>query len=113
MKKHIFVLLIAAGACAAAGCTSTFMVVKNGKGFHLGSGSATAYKVLCETGDLKLVLSDTGLPQQTRDDIYRFNCLERSREKIKAIYAGLAPAERKDLRQSFQRHGYEINAMLC
>lgn len=113
MKRAGLILLIASSALLSAACSSTFMVVKNGKGFHFGSGSTAAYKVLCESGDLKRILADTALVQQTKDDIHRFNCTDRSREKIKTVYAGLSPAERKDLRRSFQKHGYEINVMLC
>lgn len=113
MKRLIVTTLIAALGLVAA-CGSTFVVSKDGKGYYLGSGSTSAYTLLCETGDLKKVLTDTRLAQGMKDDLYGANCSgERSKEKVKRIYASLSPEQRKDLRLAFKKNGYEVNAMLC
>ncbi len=101
-------------ALVAAGCSSTFLMVKNGSGYMLGSESKEVYRILCESGDLKKILSDAELRQTAKDDLYKYNCSpERSREKVKQVYASMVPEERKALRLAFKTNGYEINAMHC
>ncbi len=112
MRK--LVSAISAAALFAAGCGSTFMVVKNGSGYMLGSDSNEVYRLLCESGDLQKILLDAKLGQGTKDDLYRYNCSpDRSRDKVKQVYASMVPAERKALRVAFKSNGYEINAMHC
>jgi hypothetical protein len=97
-----------------AGCSSTFMMVKNGTGYMLGQQSDEVYRMLCESGDLKKILSEAELRQGPKDDLYKYNCSpERSRDKVKQVFASMAPAERKSLRVAFKSNGYEINAMHC
>jgi hypothetical protein len=106
--------VIAGTALLAAGCSSTFMMVKNGSGYMLGSDSNEVYRLLCESGDLQKILLDAQLGQGTKDDLYRYNCSpDRSRDKVKQVYASMVPAERKALRVAFKSNGYEINAMHC
>lgn len=113
MKKRYTAIL--AAVFMAVGCSSTFVASKDGKGYYLGSGSDAAYKMFCESGDLKKILSDTTrLPQSLQDELYRYNCgTERSNKKIKETYASMTPEQRKDLRQAFKVNGYDINAMRC
>lgn len=104
-----FVIII-----AALGCSSTFLVSKDGKGYFLGSRSDAIYRMLCESGDLKKVLSDTKLAQELKDDLYRYSCsMERSGDKIKKIYAAMSVEQRKDLRGAFTKNGYDINYLPC
>jgi hypothetical protein len=105
---------LAAVAAALSACSSTMLVSKDGKGYFLGSGSNAAYRMLCESGDLRKVLADTRLPEGTREDLYKYNCSsERSGDRVKQIYAALTAAERKDLRLAFTRNGYDINYLPC
>ncbi len=113
MEKRLL-CVIAGTALLAAGCSSTFMMVKNGSGYILGSESNAMYSMLCESGDLQKILLDAQLGQGTKDDLYRYNCSpDRSRDKVKQVYASMVPAERKALRVAFKSNGYEINAMHC
>jgi len=101
-------------AALISACSSTMLVSKDGKGYFLGSGSNPLYRMLCESGDLKKVLADTRLPEETKEGLYKYNCSsERSGEKVKQIYASLTAAERKDLRLAFTRNGYDINYLPC
>ena len=112
MKK--WYVIIAGMVFFAAGCSSTFMLVKNGTGYMLGQQSDEVYHMLCESGDLKKILSEVELRQEPKDDLYKYNCSpERSRDKVKQVYASMVPAERKALRIAFKSNGYEINAMHC
>lgn len=109
-----WLLLIAGLVFFAGGCGSTFMMVKNGTGYMLGSESNEVYHMLCESGDLKKILSDAELRREAKDDLYKYNCSsERSRDKVKQVYAAMVPTERKALRLAFKSNGYEINAMHC
>jgi hypothetical protein len=95
------------------GCSDTFVVAKHGKGYFFGSNREGLYKMLCESGDLSKILNDTHLSQDVKDSLYKYNCTQRSGEKVKEIYASLAPEQRRDLRFAFQLHGYDINLMAC
>jgi len=113
MEKRFLSVLFTA-VLVAGGCSSTFVVSKDGKGYHFGSNTQTLYTMLCESGDLQKVLSDTQLARELRDDLYRYNCSpERSGEKIKQIYVSMTPEQRKDLRSAFRKNGYDINLMPC
>ena len=113
MKKRMLVA-VATLALVAGGCSSTFVVNKEGKGYFWGSDSMAAYRMLCESGDLKKVLSDTNFSQEMRDKIYKYNCSsERSGEKVRQIYASMTQEERKELRTAFKKNGFEINYMYC
>lgn len=95
-------------------CSSTFVVTKDGRGYQWGSDSKAVYKMLCESGDLRKVLADTGMPEKMKDDIYRYNCSEeRSGEKIRQLYATMTGEQRKDLRTAFIKNGYDINYIPC
>jgi hypothetical protein len=109
------VLLLLLAIASASACTSsTFFVSKDGKGYYWGNDSKNAYKMFCETGELRRILTDTELPQATKDDLYQYNCgAERSNEKARQLYASMTPAQRKDLRSAFKKHGYEINYLSC
>jgi len=96
-----------------AGCTSNFLITKDGKAYFFGSRGEAIYKMLCESGDLKTILADTKLPQDTKSEIYRYNCTEPSKEKLKEVVASMTPEDRRDLRISFQTHGYDINRINC
>jgi hypothetical protein len=112
VKKTLAGMSIAVSLLAA--CSSTLLVSKEGKGYFLGSGSKGMEKMLCESGDLRKVLSDTQLPQPIKEDLYRYNCSpEKSREKIKQIYESMTEDQRRDLRLSFANNGYMINYLPC
>jgi len=109
-----FLLLVLVIAGASACATSTFFVSKDGKGYYWGNDSKDAYILFCETGELGKILSDTALSQVMKDDLYQYNCgAERSNEKARQLYAAMTPAQRKDLRSAFKKHGYDINYLPC
>ncbi|MDH4161487.1 MAG: hypothetical protein OEW15_02195 [Nitrospirota bacterium] len=96
------------------GCSSTFLASKDGKGYHIGSGSDAAFEMFCKSGDMARILNDTKLPQETRDRLFRATCAEeRSGTKVKELYGTMSPEQRKDLRQAFRRNGYDINYLPC
>ncbi|MBI5640977.1 MAG: hypothetical protein HZA17_11175 [Nitrospirae bacterium] len=113
MNKSILIicLLLLFISC---GCSSTFLVSKDGYGYFLGSDSKAAYKMLCESGDLAMVLLETSLPQDIKDALLRYSCSqERSREKVKRVFAAISPEHKQELMNAFRKNGYEINYLHC
>jgi hypothetical protein len=116
MKKGLLAItVIMAASFFLQACASTFLAYKDGHGYFVGNRSDSAYKMFCESGDLKKILADTTkLGQDITSDLYRYNCgAEQSREKVKLIYAAMTPEQRKDLKLAFKRNGYEINYLHC
>lgn len=100
------------GSCSS----NTFVVTKDGKSYFFGSNREELYKLICESGDLQKILADTHLSKENKDNLYKYNCIERSKDskdKIRGIYAAIPPEQRRELRLSFQLHGYDINYMEC
>lgn len=99
-----------------SGCTpATFLIQKgNSMAYYFGTESRGAYKLLCESGDLKKVLRDAELPEDIKNDFYEYTCTEsRSKEKVFSLYTFLTPEEKKSLKQAFVRHNYTINSVPC
>jgi hypothetical protein len=116
MKKGLLAItMLMAVSFFFQACASTFTAYKDGHGYFVGNGSDSAYKLFCESGDLKKILTDTTkLGQDMTDNLYRYICgIERSREKVKLVYATMTPEQRKDLRLAFKHNGYEINYLHC
>lgn len=111
MKTAVTVLLM---LLALAGCASnTFVVTKHGKSYFFGSAREGFYQMMCASGDLQRILADTGLPAEQKEYLYKYNCLEQSKDRVRQLYASLSAPQRRELRLAFQLHGYDINYMEC
>ncbi len=96
----------------SAGCSSTFLVGKDGWGFFLGSGAAPLHAWLCPTGDATKVLASTDLPETSRSALYSALCSsQRSGDAVTGIYRSLPADQRTSLQRAFNRHGYDINVV--
>jgi len=85
--NRMLVTTFAAAALLAVGCSSTFLVSKNGYGYFLESNAKSLQTMLCDSGDLQKILSDTHLAKDVKENFYRFNCTaERSGEKVKQLF---------------------------
>src|SRR5512136_20359 len=102
-------LLAACAALALGACASTFLVSKDCRTYYFGSPEDGPYKMLCASGDLKKVLDDSALPREIKDSLYKAQCLDRSKESVKKIYASLTDDQKEELKFSFQKHGYYVN----
>ena len=112
--KSCFFISIAGMAIILSACTDTFLVGKGRTGYFFGASNNAKYSMLCESGDLQQVLSDSHLSQERKDTIYKYNCsAERSGAKVKQLYASMTVEERKDIKNAFRKNGYEINHILC
>lgn len=114
MKKLLITVITLLSLTFALGCSDTFLITKNGKSYFFGSSREGLYKLLCESGDLSKILNDTHLPQDVKDNLYKYNCTpSQSRDKVKEIYSSMTTEQRRELRLAFQLHGYDINLMAC
>jgi hypothetical protein len=112
MKPRLLTCMMIAALVTSA-CSSTLRVSKDGRAFALGSRAETGYKILCASGDLLRVLHDTTLPPELKDALTQSLCsAERSPEKAKLLYSAMTDEQQKDLRQSFERSGYDLS-MAC
>ncbi len=114
--KLLTKLISAALLCAlSAGCgPTTFIISKDNRAYYLGRKSESLHTMLCKSGDLERILSETIMPEDLKKELYRFNCTaERSKEKVISLYLFLTPEEKEDFQSVFRRHGYTINYVPC
>lgn len=102
-------LVLFSASLICIGCAKTFLLSKDCKTYYFGDANETLYKMLCPSGDLQKVLTDSGLPEDTRASLYEAKCTDRSREKLDRIYASMSRDQQKALKSAFRKHGYEIN----
>lgn len=113
MKKSlIFAVLL---SLLLTGCAPSTFIFSNGiRAYYFGSESKGAYEMLCISGDLEKILRDADLPEEIKEDLYKYVCTEdRSNGKVISLYTFLTPQERKNLKKLFIRHNYTINSVPC
>ena len=115
MKKGYFLPLAALlAAVFVFGCSANrFAIYKNGKAYYFASRSNGLHHMLCDSGDFKKVLAASSVPQDKKDSLYRYNCVQPDCNKVQALYVSLTPDERKSIRKAFEGQGYDINYFPC
>ncbi len=110
MKKKLLIG-IAGMVLVASACAPMFMVGKDGTAGFLGSSAKPMYEMLCTSGDMEKVVASTHLDKEMKDQLYQYTCSkDRSRDKLKKLYASMTSEQRKDLRTAFKKNGYSINS---
>ena len=105
----VFLLLFLA-ACGP----STFLLNRDGDSAYFGRESGSLHRLLCEQGDLKLILQETSMPANIQNELYRNDCAaDRSVEKVISLYLLLSLREKLELQRAFKRHGFRINYLSC
>lgn len=113
ISTRLFLAALTLVLCAACGPT-TFIISKDSRAYYLGRKSESLHTMLCKSGDLEQILSETIMPDDLKKELYRFNCTEeRSKEKVISLYLFLTPEEKEDFKSVFRRHGYTINYVPC
>ncbi|MDA8169688.1 MAG: hypothetical protein M0Z59_08360 [Nitrospiraceae bacterium] len=113
MRLAAKVVLVGILALAAFGC-NRFIIYKGGKAYYFASKRQGLYKMLCESGDFKKVLEAAKtIPEKDKEDLWKYNCVEPSADKVQQIYTSMTPGQRTDLREAFKTQGYEINYFPC
>jgi hypothetical protein len=112
--KFLFLISIIGMALLIGACSSTFLVIKDGRSTFVGSDSKQKFELLCASGDLEKVLADSHLEPDMKNTFYKYNCsTERSSDKVKQMFSAMTVDERKDIKSAFRKNGYEINKMFC
>ncbi len=106
---RVTILLAVSAVLILGGCASTFLVSKDCRTYYFGSPEEGPYKMLCASGDFRKILDDSALPQEIKDSLYKAQCLDRSKESVKKIYASLTDDQKEELKFTFQKHGYYVN----
>lgn len=106
---RVIIFLAVSAVLILGGCASTFLVSKDCRTYYFGSPEEGPYKMLCASGDFRKILDDSALPQEIKDSLYKAQCLDRSKESVKRIYASLTDDQKEELKFSFQKHGYYVN----
>lgn len=108
-------VLTVAVVLTLVGCApSTFIISKDDRAYYFGRESKVLRVMLCDSGDLKRILSETIMPENLKEDLLRYNCSEdQSEKKVIATFLFLTPEEKDDLKSAFIRHGYVINYVPC
>jgi hypothetical protein len=93
---------------------STFLIGKDRSYAYFGRERAKQYQELCVRNELRSILTDSGLTDDMKSDLYEYVCSEqRSYDKVASLYLFLTPEEKKSLMTSFVKHGYEVNYVNC
>ncbi len=112
MRRYFFLAVLLLAAFVFPGCsTNRFTIYKDGRDYYFGTRQAD--KMLCGSGDLKQVLDRSSIPSNIKKDLYRYNCVEPSFDKVQGLYALLSPDEKQGLRSAFEAQGYEIDRSPC
>ncbi len=115
MRIYRWLTICAAAAMLLWGCAdTTFIISKDGRAYYLGTKSKILHAMLCKSGDLERILSETSIPEHLKREFYLYNCSEeQSKEKVVAIYTFFTPEEKEELKSAFRQHGYDINYVPC
>jgi len=113
MNKCVPIVILAFLAALTAGCgNANFLVYKDAKHFYLTSNGEALKKVLCESGDINRILSDSRLPEAMQKDLHEGICSSNKvKERLLAILEDMTPEQRSALKLAFQTNGYEINTI--
>ena len=65
-----FLITLLLAGCAA----TTFIISKDGRAYYLGTKSKSLSAMVCTSGDLEHILSETSIPDNLKDEFYRYNC---------------------------------------
>ena len=107
----ILMITIAVMVFITSACSDTFLVGRYEHNYFWGNTSDAMYEMLCPSGALKKVLSDTRLSQAEQESLYAYNCIERSSDKIRRSYASMTELERNDIKNAFKKNNFAINVM--
>lgn len=111
MRWFPTVAAIMAMALMAGGCgTRTFMVYKDGNNFFITKECAERHRLLCDSGEINLVVINSGLPGPLQLRIKEAICsADRAKNNMQDIIDELTDEQLSSLKTAFRTYGYEIN----
>ena len=95
------------------GCSSNnFLVYKDAKHFYVTSTGPELKRVLCDSGDMDKIVSDSKLPDAMQKDLKDGICASNKvKERLMASLDGMTKEQRASLKGAFRSNGYDINVV--
>ena len=95
------------------GCSSNnFLVYKDAKHFYVTSTGPELKRVLCDSGDMDKIVSDSKLPDAMQKDLKDGICASNKvKERLMASHDGMTKEQRASLKGAFRSNGYDINVV--
>ena len=113
MAKRISIPTIIIIAMLTTACnTSNFLVYKNAKHFYITSNGNELKRVLCDSGDMDKIVSDSNLPYKLQRELKEGICTSHKvKEHLMAILDGMTKEQRVALKDSFRANDYDITVV--
>ena len=111
-KTVIAAVLSTVAMLTMAGCSSNFLVYKDGKHFYVTSTGPELKRILCDSGDIKKITKASNLPEAMQLDLQDGICnSNKVRERVLATLEGMSKEQRSALKLAFQMNGYDVNTV--
>ncbi len=113
MKLILTYVAIVVLALLTGGCSSNnFMIYKDAKHFYVTSNGPELKRVLCDSGDMDKIASDSKLPNAIQNELKDSICASKKvKERLMASLDGMTKEQRAALKVAFRRNGYDINVV--
>ena len=113
MKRILKFAAIVILALLMGGCSSNnFMIYKDAKHFYITSTGTELKRVLCDSGDMDKIASDSKLPDAMQKDLKDGICASNKvKVRLMASLDGMTKEQRAALRGAFRGNGYDINVV--
>ena len=113
MRLMLIYTAIVVLAMLVEGCGSNnFLVYKNAKHFYVTSTGPELKRVLCDSGDMDKIVSDSKLPDAMQKDLKDGICSSNKvKERLMASLDGMNKEQRAALKGAFRSNGYDINVV--
>ncbi len=114
MRRLAPATTIIAAAFMAGGCAShNFLVYKDGSNFFITQDLAVRQQLLCDSGDIDRVITDSGLSSSLQLRIKAAICsTTRAKKDMRQILEEMTYEQLNALKNAFRKAGYEINKPL-
>lgn len=104
---------IVVSAMLVGGCGSNnFLIYKNAKHFYVTSTGPELKRVLCDSGDMDMIVTDSKLPEAMQKELKDGICASNKvKERLMASLDGMTKEQRAALKGAFRSNGYDINVV--
>jgi len=111
MPRKLLFMAIALLIMSSNGCSSgNFLVNKSSKSFYLTSNSPDLKQILCDSGDMDVIVQDSELPVPLQKTLKESICDPgKDRGRLLYILGELTNEQRVSFKKAFLKNGYEIN----
>lgn len=113
MQRMLTFAAIMVAALLMGGCSSNnFLVYKDAKHFYVTSNGPELKRVLCDSGDMDKIASDSKLPDAMQKDLKDGICSSNKvKDRLMASLDGMTKEQRAALKDAFRHNGYDINVI--